>query len=174
MFKLEDIDPVHYRKQTRNATLKIMAIFIIIGFISATLFVEAFGEYSNNKIVLNLMGAFIGLLITAYIVKTFFANKPWMAESMYAWRLKRNLMHITNVLKPIQAAAENNDLHAIKVLRFYHLGLEQMHKLEANSAALIDLMVEKRELEAKMTDLNLELNQVEFDPAWVADYTNTP
>jgi len=170
MFTIEQIDPAFYRKQTRNATLIIMAVFIVIGFASASLAVEYLGEYSNNKLVLNLMGALFGLLITAYIIKTFFTNKPWMKESMYAWRLKRNLMYVTNVHKKVQEAAKNGDEHALKVMRFYHLGLEQMHKLEANSSALIDMDVEKREVEAQLKERGLELNQIEFDPAWVERY----
>ncbi|GKT11617.1 MAG: hypothetical protein ISEC1_P0584 [Thiomicrorhabdus sp.] len=170
MFKIQEIDPAIYRKKTRNATLIIMAGFIVIGFGSASIAVSNFGDFSSNKVVVNLMGAFVGLLITAYIVKTFFADKPWMKESMYAWQLKRSLMHITNVLRHVQEAAKDNDPHALKVMRFYHLGLEHMHKLEANSSALIDMTVEKKEIEEKMTELGLELNQTEFDPEWVVRY----
>ena len=170
MFTIKEIDPTLYRKKTRNATLIIMAVFIVIGFSSALTAVTYFGEYSSNKIVLNLLGAFFGLMITAYIIKTFFADKPWMQESMYAWQLKRALMHITNVHKKVQTAAYNNDPHALKVMRFYHLGLEHMHTLEANSSALVDMKVEKKEIEAKMNELGLELNQIEFDPEWVKRY----
>ena len=98
MFKIEEIDPVFYRKQTRKATLIVMAIFIVIGFGAATLAVDLFGEYSSNHLVLNFIGAFVGLLITGTIVKLFFADKEWMKEGIYAWRLKRNLMYISNVL----------------------------------------------------------------------------
>ncbi|MCU7801095.1 MAG: DUF3087 family protein [gamma proteobacterium symbiont of Lucinoma myriamae] len=50
MFKIEDINPVHYRKQTRKSTMIIMGIFIVIGFITARLTVVYFSEYSNNRI----------------------------------------------------------------------------------------------------------------------------
>jgi len=170
MFKIESVDPVYYRKKTRNATLTIMAVFIVIGFAFASLTVHYLGDFSNNKLVLNLMGAFVGLILTAYIIKTFFADKPWMKESMYAWRLKRSLMYITNVLDKVQEAAKKNDPHALKVMRFYHLGLEHMHQLEANSSASIDIITEKKEVEEKIAELGLELNQTEFDPAWVERY----
>ncbi|MCF6254040.1 MAG: DUF3087 domain-containing protein [Thiomicrorhabdus sp.] len=170
MFKIEPMDPAYYRKKTRNATLIIMAVFIVIGFGFASLTVHYLGDLSNNKLVLNLMGAFVGLMFTAYIIKKFFAHKPWMKESIYAWQLKRSLMHVTNVLKQVQEAAKKNDPHALKVMRFYHLGLEQMHKLEANSSALIDIVAEKKEIEEKIKELGLELNQIEFDPQWVERY----
>ncbi|MDA3808009.1 MAG: DUF3087 family protein [Thiomicrorhabdus sp.] len=170
MFKIEAIDPKVYRKKTRNATLIIMLMFIIIGFGTAYFAVTTFGEYSSNKLILNLLGAFVGLMITGLIVKTWFADKAWMKESMYSWRLKRSLMHITNVLQKVQDQVELNDEHAMKVMRFYHLGLEQMHHLEGNNLALIDLMPDKKALETKMLELGQELNQTEFDPQWVAAY----
>lgn len=172
MFKIEEIDPVFYRKQTRKATLIVMAIFIVIGFGTATLAVDLFGEYSSNHLVLNFIGAFVGLLITGTIVKLFFADKQWMNEAIYAWRLKRNLMYISNVLNNVKEAVENGDEQAMKILRFYHLGLEQMHRLEDNNQALIDVVAEKKELENKMTEKNLELNQVEFDFTWSEEYKN--
>jgi hypothetical protein len=170
MFKIETIDPKYYRKKTRNATIMIMLIFIVIGFASAYLTVTTLGEYSNNKLVLNLLGAFIGLIITGFIVKIFFADKPWMRESMYSWRLKRSLMHITNVLQKVKDQADQNDEQAMKIMRFYHLGLTQMHQLEDNNHALIDLAAETSALEVKMTELDLELNQTEFDPQWIEVY----
>jgi len=172
MFKIEEIDPVFYRKQTRKATLIVMAIFIVIGFGTATLAVDLFGEYSSNHLVLNFIGAFVGLLITGTIVKLFFVDKEWMKEGIYAWRLKRNLMYISNVLNNVKEAVENGDEQAMKILRFYHLGLEQMHRLEDNNQALIDVVAEKKELEDKMTERNLDLNQVEFDFTWSEEYKN--
>ena len=170
MFKIETMDPKIYRKKTRNATLIIMLMFIIIGFGTAHLAVTTLGEYSSNKLILNLLGAFVGLMITGFIVKTWFADKVWMKESMYAWRLKRNLMYVTNVLQKVKDQVEKNDKHAMKVMRFYHLGLEQMHQLEDNNHALIELGAEKRALEVKMTELGLALDQTEFDPQWIEVY----
>ena len=172
MFKIEEIDPVFYRKQTRKATLIIMGIFIVIGFITARLTVHWLGEYSNNHLVLNFMGAFVGLLITAAIMKAYFADKPWMREAIYAWKLKRHLMYISNVMRPLKEAVDNQDPQAMKILRFYHLGTEQMHRLEDNSHALMDMLGEKKELENKMRELDLELNQIEFDMEWADAYRN--
>ncbi|WP_040725153.1 DUF3087 family protein [Thiomicrorhabdus sp. Kp2] len=170
MFKIEDIDPIHYRKQTRKATLIVMGIFIVIGFITATLAVKWFGEYSSNHLVLNFMGAFVGLLITAAIVKAYLADQAWMKEAIYAWRLKRNLMYISNTLANIKEAVESGDEQAMKILRFYHLGLEQMHKLEDNNHALIDILAEKNALETTLNEKGIDLNQIEFDFKWTDDY----
>lgn len=170
MFQIEEIDPKFYQSQTRKATMIVMAIFIVIGLILANLFPMWFGEYFESQLMLNFAGAFTGLMITAFLVKHFFSDKPWMREAMYGWRLKRSLMHITNRQRHILEAVEEGDEMAMKILRFYHLGLEHMHKLEANSTSLVDMIVEKRNLEKKMTELGLDLNQTKFDAKWVEAY----
>jgi len=170
MFKIEEVDPKYYRSQTRNATLIVMAIFIVIGLILANLFPMWLGAYFESTLMLNFVGAFVGLMITAFITKWFFADKAWMHEAMYGWRLKRSLMHVTNRQRHILEAVEKGDQQAMKILRFYHLGLEQMHQLEDNSTSLLDIVVEKRELEKKMNALGMDLNQVTFDETWIEPY----
>lgn len=172
-FELQAMEPSVYRARTRRSTLIIMAMFIVIGFIFAERFVAWFGDYSNNLIVLNFIGAFVGLVLTGFIVKWFFKDKPWMAEAMYGWRLKRNLMHITNRLRAVQEAVARGDAEAMKILRFYHLGLEQMHRLEDNSHALIELSVEKRALEKQLEALQISLEQTRFNPACLESYPLT-
>ena len=172
MFKIEEIDPVHYRKQTRKSTMIIMGIFIVIGFITARFTVAYFGEYSDNHIVLNFLGAFAGLLITFWIVNAFFKNAIWMKEAMYAWRLKRHIMYIYNALNRLQEAADQGDVEAIKILRFYQLGTEQMYRLDNNSHELIELRSQMQELESKMKEMGIEANQTKFDMESVDGYRN--
>ncbi len=163
MFQIKEVDPVLYRSKTKKATIIIMIIFIAIGFLTARYAVKLLGEYSSNLIVLNFLGAFVGLFITFLIVKWFFIDKKWMSETMYGWRLKRNLMYITNVLRHVQEASDSGDIEAMKILRFYHLGLTQMHKLENNSHSLIDLKAEKQVLERSLVEQSINLNQTSFD-----------
>ena len=163
MFKIEEIDPVYYRKQTRKSTMIIVAIFIVIGFSTARLAVTHLGEYTDNHIVLNFLGAFVGLLITLGIVNGFFKSAPWMKETMYAWRLKRHTMYIYNAMRFVQEAADQGDVEAIKILRFYQLGTEQMYILDNNTHDLAELRMRMQELESKMKAMGIELNQIEFD-----------
>ena len=172
MFRIEEIDPVYYRKQTRKSTLIIMGIFIVIGFISARLAVVYLSAYSNNQIVLNFLGAFAGLMLVFWIVSTFFKDADWMKEAMYAWRLKRHLMYIYNVLKNIQEAADQGDVKAINILRFYQLGTEQMYLLDNNNLEMDDLKIQMRVLESKMKEMGLEPNQTEFKLASADQYRN--
>lgn len=163
MFIIEEIDPETYRKKSRNATFIIMGLFIVIGMIFATLSVNILGPYNNNHLVLNFLGAFIGLILTFLIVKVFFIHKPWMKEAMYAWRLKRNLMQIYNVLEKIKTKVKQKDTEAIKILRFYHLGLTQMNQLENNSHAQIELVSEKNQHQLMMEEMGIDTDQRSFD-----------
>jgi uncharacterized protein (UPF0333 family) len=172
MFKIEDIDPVYHRKQTRKSTMIIMGIFIVIGFITARLTVVYFAEYSNNQIVLNFLGAFAGLLLTFWIANAFFKEANWMKEAMYAWRLKRHIMTIYNAMNCLQESADQGDVKAIKILRFYQLGTEQMYRLDNNSHELIELKSQMQELESKMKEMGIETNQTEFDMKLVDGYRN--
>ncbi|WP_319379602.1 DUF3087 family protein [Thiomicrorhabdus sp.] len=170
MFQIEPIDPKVFKQKTRRATLIIMTMFLVIGFITASLSNHYLGPYSNSPVVVNLLGAFIGLIITGLIVKIFFSDKDWMHEAVYAFRLKRHLMMVTNRLRPLQEAVEQGDTAAMKLLRFYHSGLEQMHRFEENSTALIDLEAEKRALEAKMREAEIPLEQNQIDPQSLESY----
>jgi len=151
----------------------IMGIFIVIGFITARLTVIYFSEYSNNHIVLNFLGAFAGLLLTFWIVNTFFKDTNWMKEAMYAWRLKRHLMYIYNALKRLQESADQGDVKAIKILRFYQLGTEQMYRLDNNSHELIELRSQMQELESKMKEMGIETNQTDFCMESMDSYRNS-
>jgi hypothetical protein len=62
-----------------------------------------------------------------------------MKEAMYAWRLKRHIMYIYNAMNRLQEAAVQGNAEAIKILRFYQLGTEQMYRLDNNSHELIEL-----------------------------------
>lgn len=172
MFKIEEIDPVYYRRQTRKSTMIIVALFLVIGFCTARLSVIYLAAYSDSHIVLNFLGAFSGLLTTFLIINTFFKNASWMNEAMYAWRLKRQIMYIYNALSLLKKAADQDDVEAIKILRFYQLGTEQMYKLDNNSHDLNDLRIQMEALESKMNTLGIAVDQTEFDMKSVDAYRN--
>ena len=89
-----------------------------------------------------------------------------MSASVYGWRLKRNLMSITNRMHQLKAAVEQQDEKAMYLLRFYHLALYHMHQLDGNSSAASDLVREMDEHVTAMTALHLGTN--ELKPEWLA------
>ncbi|MNQ65176.1 hypothetical protein D3C85_796250 [compost metagenome] len=90
-----------------------------------------------------------------------------MAPAVYSWQLKRSLMSVTNVMHHVTAAVDAGDPTAMKLLRFYHLGLNQMHQLDGNSSDHGQLRREMQEHEATMQALGLDPEQTRLDPAWL-------
>jgi hypothetical protein len=167
MFEIQPLNPEKYRQQTRRSTLIIVLVFLLLGMSLATLSVMLFGEPGGDNFRWNLGGIIAGLILTVALVRYTFWQQPWMAATVYGWQLKRRLMSITNVMHHVSAGVAAQDPTAIKLLRFYHLGLSQMHQLDANSSALSQMLVEIEQHRAAMQGLGLDTEQHQFNPAWL-------
>lgn len=167
MFTIQPMDAEYYRSQTRRSTLIICAILAALCFLMASASIALFGSDQGSNFRWNLAGVIAGLLLTIAVVRFYLWERPWMAPAAYGFRLKRNLMKVTNILHQVEAGAAANDPVAMRLLRFYHLGLLQMHTLEGNSTALSD-MVGKIDLHrARMLEQGLAPEQNSLDPAWL-------
>ncbi|WP_285373795.1 DUF3087 domain-containing protein [Pseudomonas sp. lyk4-TYG-107] len=167
MFEIQPMDPATFRQQTRRSTLIIAVLFLVLAMVLSTAAVALFGEPGGDNLRFNVGGVFVAFLLTAALMRGQFWQQAWMAPAVYSWRLKRSLMSVTNVMHQVTAAVEQNDPTAMKVLRFYHLGLTQMHELDGNSSDHAQL---RREVEAhkeRMQALGLEIDQKRLDPAWL-------
>lgn len=164
MFQIQAIDPQHYRTSTRNATIRIMALFILVGFSTSYGFYSLF-DNPPNPLTLQIIGALIGLGLVFWITATFFKHQPWMKEAMYGWQLKRSLMHLTNAMQSLQKGVDADDIEAMKLMRFYHLGVTQMYTLEQNTTGLIDLKAERDALAARLQRLGVDPEQTCFELA---------
>jgi hypothetical protein len=170
MFELKPCDPVTYRQQTRRSTLIVAVLFVALAMLLSSLAVMLFGEAGGDNFRYNVGGVFAGVLITLALVRGPFWTQPWLAPAVYGWQLKRNLMRVTNVMHKVTERVQANDPMALKVLRFYHLGLTQMHELDANSSAQAQLVGEIEAHKAKMQALGLDTEQTRFDPSWLASF----
>lgn len=167
MFEIQPMDPLLYRAQTRRSTLILCAILAALCISLATLSVALFGEPGGNNFRWNLGGVIAGLLLTIALVRLQLWQQPWMAPAVYGFRLKRNLMKVTNILHKVQAGVAANDPTAMRVLRFYHLGLMQMHQLDGNSSATSDMVKEVDQHCERMLEQGIELQQSHLDPSWL-------
>ena len=168
MFELIPCDPVTFRQQTRRSTLIVAVVFLALAMVLSSLAVRLFGEPGGDNVRFNVGGVFAGVLITLALVRGPFWTQPWLAPAVYGWQLKRSLMSVTNVMHKVTERVQANDPTAIKVLRFYHLGLTQMHELDANSSAQAQLAGEVEAHKARMQALGIDTAQTRFDPAWLA------
>ena len=167
MFELKPCDPVTFRQQTRRSTLIVAVLFLVLAMVLSTLAVMLFGEPGGDNFRFNVGGVFAGVLITVALVRGPFWTQPWLAAAVYGRQLKRCLMSVTNVMHKVSERVQANDPTAIKVLRFYHLGLTQMHELDANSSAQAQMVGEIEAHKTRMQALGIDTEQTRFDPAWI-------
>lgn len=167
MFELKPCDPATYRQQTRRSTLIVAVLFLALAMLLSSLAVMLFGEPGGDNLRFNVGGVFAGVLITLALVRGPFWSQPWLAAAVYGWQLKRSLMSVTNVMHTVTERVQANDPTAVKLLRFYHLGLTQMHELDANSSSQAQWVGEIETHKAKMQALGIDTAQTRFDPAWL-------
>lgn len=168
MFEIKQFNPETYRRQTRRSTLIIIVIFALLSMVLSSVAVKLFGEPGGDNFRLNAAGVIAALAVTVTVVRFQFWSQAWMAPAVYGWQLKRSLMSITNVMHYVTEGVQARDPTAMKLLRFYHLGLTQMHQLDGNSGAASQTVREADLHKARMEALGIDTDQHRLDPAWLA------
>ena len=167
MFELKSMSPEAYRQQTRRSTLYIALLFALLALVISGLTVMLAGVPGGDNFRLNLAGVIVALIVTVGLVRYVFWSQPWMAAAVYGWQLKRSLMRVTNVMHHVTAGVMAGDVSALKLLRFYHLGITQMYQLDANSSALSQMVREIDLHKARLEALGIDTEQTRLDPAWI-------
>ncbi|MHC8353737.1 DUF3087 domain-containing protein [Pseudomonas sp. LB3P81] len=174
MFEIQPQNPEIYRRQTRRSTIIIALVFLALAMVLSTAAVTMFGEPGGDNLRFNVGGVFVAVLLMAALMRGTFWNQEWMAPAVYGWQLKRSLMSVTNVMHQVTAAVERGNPDAMKLLRFYHLGLKQMHELDGNSSDHSQLIREMDLHKARMEALGIETEQTRLNPAWLEAVKQTP
>lgn len=167
MFEIQPMNPERYRQQTRRSTLLIVALFLLLSMLCATASTQLFGTPGGDNFKWNLTGVLVGLALTVAWVRLRLWSRPFMAAAVYGWRLKRSLMRVTNQMHQVKARVASGDERAMKLLRFYHLGLIQMHQLDGNSGELNQMVREIDAHREAMVQCGLDPEQNRLDPAWL-------
>lgn len=168
MFEIKPWNPETYRQQTRRSTLIIAVGFIVLAMALSGLAVLVFGTPGGDNFRYNLGGVIAAVIASAALMKLKLWDQPWMAAAVYGWQLKRNLMRVTNVMHQVTDAVQAGNPQAMKLLRFYHLGLTQMHQLDGNSSSLSQMVHEIDRHKERMEALGLDIEQNRLDPQWLA------
>ncbi|MFH6568663.1 DUF3087 family protein [Pseudomonas kulmbachensis] len=167
MFEIKPMSPEIYRQQTRRSTFYIALTFVVLALLLSGLAVMMLGVAGGDNFSLNLAGVIVALIATLLLVRYRFWSQPWMAPAVYGWQLKRSLMKVTNVMHHVTAGVMAGDVAAMKLLRFYHLGVTQMYQLDANTSALSQMLREIDLHKARLEALGIETEQTRLDPAWI-------
>ncbi|WP_278397160.1 DUF3087 domain-containing protein [Stutzerimonas kunmingensis] len=167
LFEIVPLSPETYRQQTRRSTLIVAATFAVLAMGLSTLAVALFGEPGGDNLRLNIIGVVAGLALTIGIVRWLYWQQPWMAAAVYGWQLKRSLMRVTNMMHQVKAGVSAGDPDAMKLLRFYHLGLTQMHRLDGNSSGLSDSVAEIDLHREAMEARSMDTDQPRLESGWL-------
>jgi len=165
MFEIQPMNADTYRQQTRRSTVIIALIFLALAMLLSSAAVALFGTPGGDNLRFNVGGVFVAVLVMVALMRKVFWRQAWMAPAVYSWQLKRSLMSITNVMHHVTAAVERGDPVAMKLLRFYHLGLNQMHQLDGNSSDHGQLIREMDQHRERMQAQGIEIEQTRLDPA---------
>ncbi len=167
MFEIQPMNAEAYRQQTRRSTVMIALIFLALAMALSTLAVAVFGEPGGDNLRFNIGGVFAAVLVMVALMRQVFWTQPWMAPAVYSWQLKRSLMSITNVMHHVNAGVSAGDPGALKLLRFYQLGIAQMYELDGNSSDQSQLARESLEHLQRLQTQGINPEQQRLDPAWV-------
>ncbi|WP_097138765.1 MULTISPECIES: DUF3087 family protein [unclassified Pseudomonas] len=174
MFEIQPQNPELFRQQTRRSTLFIALIFLSLAMLLSSAAVLLFGTPGGDHFKLNVAGVLAGLVLSMVLMRVRFWSQLWMAAAVYGWQLKRSLMSVTNVMHHVTAGVEAQDPTAMKLLRFYHLGLTQMHQLDANSSALSQAVHEIDRHKERMEVLGMDTEQNRLNPDWIEAVKRIP
>lgn len=167
IFEIKSINAEQYRADTRRSSLMIAVLFAGLAMLLSGLCVRLFGEPGGDNFVLNVIGVAAGLGVTVLLVRVYLSKQTFMASAVYGWRLKRALMQVTNQMHIVKEQVAAGNPVAMQVLRFYHLGVAQMHVLDANSSSLAQMREEIDAHHDAMQALGLETEQTRFDSSWL-------
>jgi hypothetical protein len=167
MFEIQHLDPQLYRQQTRKSTLVVVVIFAALAMSFSALAVALFGSPEGSNFRWNLGGVLLGVAITLVLVRSVFWSQSWMQPAVYGWQLKRSLMSVTNVMHRVEAGVQAGSPEAMKLLRFYHLGQVEMHRLDGHPQAADDLSGQMEQHRQAMLEMGLSIDQYRLDPAWL-------
>jgi len=167
MFEIQPLSPEQYRQQTRRSTFVVIAIFLVLAMLCATASTQLFGGAPGDNFKWNLLGVLCGLGLTVAVVRLQLWHRPFMAAAAYGWGLKRSLMRVTNVMHFVKAGVAAGDESAMKLLRFYHLGVTQMHQLDGNSADLSHMVREIDAHREAMQQHGLDPQQNRLHAEWL-------
>ncbi|WJN58222.1 hypothetical protein OH686_05715 [Pseudomonas sp. SO81] len=161
------MSPELYRQQTRRSTFVVIAIFLVLAMLCATASTQLFGGPPGDNFKWNLLGVLTGMALTVAVVRQQLWHRPFMAAAAYGWGLKRSLMRVTNVMHHVKAGVAAGDANAMQLLRFYHLGVTQMHQLDGNSADLSHMVREIDAHREAMQAQGLDPEQSRLQGEWL-------
>ncbi len=164
VFVLREIDKQRYNRRVKLVFAGIVIALALLSLLFSTLYIRLFSTPEADHFWHNLAG-----VATAAVVVVWGLNRlrghPWLDEVAYVWDLKQMLNRIYRKQKKIEAAAEQGDRNAMKILDFQLEGSRQLYHLDDNTITMDALMIKLEANKRRMEAAGLDTSSPELDPA---------
>jgi hypothetical protein len=167
--QLREIDKARYRKHLRIVFGGMAAALLIITLATSTLFIYLFSRPEVSHFLHNLAGVVAAAGIVIFVLNRF-RQHPYMVEVVYVWDLKQQLNRIQRKLRKIEAAVENNDNDAMKIMNFMYRGSKQLYELDDNTITLGSLTSKISVLDQRMETAGLSLSTDSYDTVMLSRF----
>ncbi|MFT5704646.1 MAG: hypothetical protein ACI8SK_000594 [Shewanella sp.] len=169
--QLIDIDKKRYKKHLNLVSVALVIGLSVLSLAFGALLISVFGsnvsegvtsEGATGNFHLNLLGVIFAVVICVSVMLRA-KDRPFMSEVYYVWRLKALHNRIYRRLKSIKAAAKNQDLNALIILKFYYAGLKQVYFLDNNTLTMTKVEQDIIELDKVIAEHHLTVSAEQFD-----------
>lgn len=162
--KLRAIDKAAYSRRVKIVFAALALVLALLALAFSTLYIRLFSTPEAPHFWHNLAG-----VVTAAAVVVWGLNRlrdhPWLDEVVYVWDLKQMLNRIYRKQKKIEAAAEQGDLNAMKIMNFQLEGSRQLYHLDDNTITLDALLIKLEANKRRMEAAGLDTADPELDPS---------
>lgn len=162
--KLRDIDKATYSRRVRIVFVGIAVALAVLGLALSQLYIRLFSTPEADHFWHNLTGVATAALVILWLLNRL-RGHPWLDEVVYVWDLKQLLNRIYRKQKKIEAAAEQGDVNAMKILDFQLEGSRQLYHLDDNTITMDALMIKLEANKRRMEAAGLDIREPELDPS---------
>ena len=165
--QLQTIDKATYRKHLNRVIAVVIVALMALGLGCSTLLIVMFGELGGSNFVLNLIGVVVAASLVGLGLRRY-SSHPYMREVMYVWKLKQELNRIYRKHSKVKAAAEENNINALTIMKFNLEGSYQVYKLDDNDLTLTELKAQIEALDNKIASLGLTISADDYNQELLA------
>ena len=173
--KIESINKPLYRRKANIVIVGFVVLFTLSSLAFGSLLISLFGnqavveQESTGNFHWNLIGVLLGLLTSVSLLNQV-KGHPFFKEVVYVWQMKQLHNRILRRLKQIKSAAEQEDLQAYTILKFYYQSQKQIFELDNNTLTLDSVMRELEKIEDWERKQGVRLKTGEIDETWLNQF----
>tara|TARA_R110002167_G_scaffold107987_13_gene275975 strand:+ start:3879 stop:4448 length:570 start_codon:yes stop_codon:yes gene_type:complete len=161
--QLRSIDKTTYKKRLNQVQGGAVITLLVLALLFSELY-RALWAGGESSTLLNALAVATAAALVALLFNRI-KDKPWMADMVYLWRLKRELNRIYRSSKILEQALAAGDRDAFVIQNFNLRGAKLLYESEDNTLTLPELQEKIIELENTLSERQLTVSLDEYSPA---------